>query len=163
MEYTLKIALCVIASAAFGIRTNWNQIGHERESVPEGFSMSFFDALQEIANQPLKLSLVPEWLMVLPVFNLKRLQSAMRDFRKYAMQSIEQHKVSITKDNNDTLSSERQRGDLFHALVNAAMQSADVECDSADQGKKKLALDDDELLGNIYIMMLAGHGTQFLL
>ena len=145
-SYMLKLALCVISSAAFGFEVSWEN----EEKVEPGYDMTFFSALEEISSRPIEVSVLPRWMLHLPFWGLKKLGIAMRDFRKYIDKSIEVGKqdMNAEKDGDD------RKGSLFSSLIKAAF---------TEREGKEPVLNDDELRGNIYIMLVAGHGTLSLI
>ena len=141
VKYALKVALCVISSASFGIEADWDS--HE---VPEaGHKLTFFAALEEIASRPLPLILLPRWAYNIPMYNLPSLRDAINEYSSYITEKIKAARAEV---NVDRTKLDDRRGDLFSTLIRTADGQKGVD----------LSLSDEELAGNIYVLMLAGHG-----
>ncbi|EPS98786.1 hypothetical protein FOMPIDRAFT_1037349 [Fomitopsis schrenkii] len=137
VDLTVPITLFVIGVAGFGKRMSWR----DDYSVPEGFHFSFKDALH-IASTDLRLKLfVPRWVLQnAPWKRLRDFWSAYVDLERYMRQMIDARKGVEKKE---------ERYDLFSSLLDANEE----ESDSAAK------LSDDELMGNIFIHLVAGHET----
>ncbi len=152
VRYALKLALCVISTAAFGFEAEWET---ERKAEP-GFEMSFFEALEQVSSHPVEVIAVPRWMLHLPIRDWRRVGVALKDFKKYLNLAIERGKSNILQEmtesvgKKDDVKEEKRRADTFSALVRGAF---------AEKEGKELALNDDELMGNVYVLLVAGHET----
>lgn len=140
MHYMLKVALCIISSAAFGFQSSWEN----KEKIEKGYKMTFFSALEEISTSFIAVSILPRWAFNIPVFGLPRLGTAVHEFDKYFQNAINMRKKEFLSSDFDNDS-----GSLFNSLIKATLD---------DKKDKELTLTEDELKGNIYVMMIAGHG-----
>lgn len=156
VKYMLKVALCVIASASFGMVVNWDD--HD-EKPANGHTMSFFEAVEEIAGRPIPLILLPRWAYALPFYNLPRLGTAIVEYERYIKEKIAKVNEEEAKNGSSDglpvktsiVGNDLRKGDLFSSLIRNA---SEMKKQSSD-----LFLDESELNGNIYILMLAGHET----
>ncbi|KAH9938044.1 cytochrome P450 [Fomitopsis serialis] len=137
VDLTVPIALFVIGVAGFGKRMSW----FEDLNVPEGYHFTFKDALH-IVSTDLRLKLfVPEWLLKLgPAKRLHNFWTAYVDLEHYMRDMIDRRKDSENKE---------ERYDLFSSLLDANEEES--------EGSAKLS--DGELMGNIFIYLIAGHET----
>ncbi|KZV61166.1 cytochrome P450 [Peniophora sp. CONT] len=135
VDVTLPIALFVIGVAGFGRRMSFT----EELEVPPGFSMNFKDALHVVSEGvTIKLS-VPKWALGLTQ-RFREVDLSFSELERHMSQMIDSRKHAEKKE---------ERYDLFSSLLDAANDDSD--------GEPKLT--DSELIGNIFIFMLAGHET----
>ncbi|TFK60268.1 cytochrome P450 [Pluteus cervinus] len=133
VEITLPIALSVIGVAGFGQTMSWK----DEQTIPPGHKLSFQKATKlTISNLFLNL-LIPDWL---PSFTerLRTARLAFSEFRQYMSEMV---------DARQALGGSPQH-DLFSNLLEAN--------EGDDSGQK---LTKDELIGNVFIFLLAGHET----
>ncbi|KAI0732805.1 cytochrome P450, partial [Fomitopsis betulina] len=137
VDLTVPMALFVIGVAGFGKRMSW----YDDSYVSEGFHFSFRDALH-IVSTDLRLKLfVPEWVLRnAPWKRLRNFWAAYIDLEKHMRHMIDARKGAEKKE---------ERYDLFSSLLDANDEESD--------GAAKLS--DDELMGNIFIYLIAGHET----
>ncbi|THH29773.1 hypothetical protein EUX98_g4419 [Antrodiella citrinella] len=134
LEITMPIALFIISAAGFGRRLAWN----EELKTSNGHSLTFKDALYTVSEGIRIKLLAPKWAgSVFP--RVKKVHGAFDELEKYMLEMIESRKDSEVKE---------QRFDLFSSLLEA-------NDDNAEDAK----LADSELLGNIFIFLIAGHET----
>ncbi|KAJ3552928.1 hypothetical protein NM688_g3893 [Phlebia brevispora] len=137
VDVTLPIALFVIGAAGFGRRVSWK----EDEVVSPGHTMAFKDALHVVSTDILAKVLFPDWfLKYSPWGRLRNVHVAFQELEMYMMEMCAARRALETKE---------ERHDLFSSLL-------DASDDELDGGAK---LTDRELLGNIFIFLLAGHET----
>ncbi|KAF5322602.1 hypothetical protein D9619_001346 [Psilocybe cf. subviscida] len=132
-DITVPIALFVIGAAGFGRRISWK----EDLAVPEGYTMSFKDALHTVASETLVKLIVPEPLLGVTK-RTRKCRDAFSELRNYMATMIHE------RQNAEKV----ERHDLFSSLLEA-------NNDSLGSG----VLTESELIGNIYIFLLAGHET----
>ncbi|KZV96286.1 cytochrome P450 [Exidia glandulosa HHB12029] len=134
LDVTLPMALFVIGIAGFGRQINWS----EDVRIPTGHTLSFKDALHIVSsNLRIKL-LTPSWLMPWRA-HWRLIDEAHKELRSYMTEMIVSRRTALVKE---------ERYDLFSGLLDA------TELDNDDQ-----RLTNDELLGNVFIFLLAGHET----
>jgi len=134
LDITLPIALFVIGVAGFGRQVSWTS----DLVVPPGHQMTFKDALHTLSTNLLTKIALPNWAMDLTK-HTSRVQLAFMEMKQYMLEMVEVRKSAV----------EEERYDLFSGLLDAAQ-------DERDGGT---ALSDDELIGNMFIFLLAGHET----
>ncbi|KAI3604410.1 cytochrome p450 [Moniliophthora roreri] len=136
VDITLPIALFVIGAAGFGRRVSWQS----DTIVPPGHQMTFKDALHKVCLNMLVKRIVPAWMMGFTP-RLRKIRLAFEEFEKYMLELIHDRRSAPEKE---------ERYDLFSALL-------DANDDTLSGGEAPLT--ERELMGNIFIFMLAGHET----
>jgi cytochrome P450 len=132
-DITLPIALFIISAAGFGRRVAWTT----DLVVPPGHQMTFKDALHTLStNLILKIAL-PGWTKYLTK-HTKKVDLAFMELKQYMVEMVEARR------NADKV---EQCHDLFSGLLDAA----------EDEQGSEAALSDEELIGNMFIFLLAGH------
>ncbi|PPR04816.1 hypothetical protein CVT24_007076 [Panaeolus cyanescens] len=133
LDLTLPIALFIIGSAGFGRTISWV----EDDAIPPGHQMSFKEAFSIISKDFLIPLILPKWAMGITKRSAAAGQ-ALIELRKYMFEMIQQRRTS----------DKVERNDLFSILL---------EENSENMGTA--ALTDDELIGNVFIFIVAGHET----
>ncbi|KAH9172715.1 cytochrome P450 [Lactarius sanguifluus] len=136
VDITLPIALFVIGVAGrFGRRVTWTS----DLIVPPGHQMTFKDALHTLSsNLGLKI-ILPNWAMNLTE-HTRRINLAFNELKQYMVEMVDDRRSAETKE---------ERYDLFSGLLDAAQ-------DDPDGG---VAITEQELIGNTFVFLLAGHET----
>ncbi|KAJ3575472.1 hypothetical protein NP233_g1074 [Leucocoprinus birnbaumii] len=133
LELTLPITLFTISAAGFGQKLSWKG-GH---TIPPGHKMTFKDSLYTVTTYLIARLSLPDWMMSLS----KKGREIMLGFQELKMHMVEMVETRLK-------SEKVERDDLFTSLLNA-------NSDELDGG----GLTTDELIGNIFVFMLAGHET----
>ncbi|KDR75778.1 hypothetical protein GALMADRAFT_248465 [Galerina marginata CBS 339.88] len=133
VDITLPIALFVIGAAGFGRSISWQ----EDTKIPPGHLMTFKDALHVVTTDFFVKLFVPEWGMGLT----QRLKTA-----RLAFDELRQYMLEMIHDRQNAQKVERH--DLFSSLLEANDHTVDIT-----------TLSESELIGNIYIFLVAGHET----
>ncbi|KAF9530339.1 cytochrome P450 [Crepidotus variabilis] len=131
VEITLPIALFVIGVAAFGKRMSW-----EDEEVPSGHSMTLKCALHVVTTDFIFKALLPNWALGL-TSRLRKVRDGFDELRRYMKEMIAERKNTLTT----------ARHDLFSSFI------------EANDGDDQVTLDESEIIGNIFIFLVAGHET----
>lgn len=133
VDLTLPFALFVIGAAGFGQRMSWK----DKEITPQGHQLAFKEALHTVSTDVFIKLAVPGWAMG-ATQRTRSVQAAFDELEKYMMEMIQERSASGASEKND----------LFSNLL---------ESNAADDGGN--ALTARELLGNIFIFLIAGHET----
>ncbi|KAG1746237.1 cytochrome P450 [Suillus occidentalis] len=137
VDLTLPLSLFVIGAASFGRPMSWK----EDAVVPLGHQLTFKDALRTVAQDVILQCLVPRWAMGLTK-RLRRARLAFDELHQYLTELIhERQGFQPEEDNHDILSS------LLSANDDKTLSNGEVK------------LSDSELIGNIFILLVAGHET----
>ncbi|RWA08824.1 hypothetical protein EKO27_g6284 [Xylaria grammica] len=157
---TMSLALNIISYAGFGLRLVWPgqplPAGSDSSKIaryasfdpPEGHTLTFSESIGGILHHLLPLLLTPKFVLDnLPYQVFKEAKEARENYNLY-MQEFLQQKIQ------DVRRGDRDIGmDLMGSLVATSYQ--DKEAGS----KAGIQLDDSEIIGNAFIMFLAGHET----
>ncbi|KAF2687799.1 cytochrome P450 [Lentithecium fluviatile CBS 122367] len=155
---TMRWALYIISRAGFNVRVNW---AHEEEEedlgesansdaihmgshVPPGHEMSYREALSELLHNIMWTQIgPPEYLRKSPFKIHRTVGTAVVEWGKY-MDTIYETKK------NQVASGHGMAGmDLFQALIRG----------SGILDEKQTSIKKSDLLGNAFVLMLAGHET----
>ncbi|KZT55759.1 cytochrome P450 [Calocera cornea HHB12733] len=134
---TSKFALFLIAKCGFGIDLAWNEEVGERVS-----GMSLAECFEITSVNTVILSFVPHWMYRLPVPALRRLYEASSSLQGIVQGIIDQRRA-------EGFHNESQAKDVFTLLLAA---------NELEKGSKG-ALSDQELISNVFLLLLAGHET----
>ncbi|KAG5648538.1 hypothetical protein DXG03_003149 [Asterophora parasitica] len=134
VDVTLPIALFVIGAAGFGRSISWK----DDDSIPAGHQMTFKGALHVVTTDIFLKLIVPERALGLTK-RLRNVRLAFNELEQYMEEMIHERQNSVKKE---------ARHDLFSSLLDA---------NDVDSGAAKLTI--SELIGNIFIFLVAGHET----
>jgi cytochrome P450 len=140
----MKFALNVISGAGFGVPFNWDSSSND---ISENHTLSFKDAITSVLHHLLGIVLVPRKLWKLPIRYLRESEEGYEEFGKYMKELLEREKKILEKEGSSDGSN------LLAALVKHAA--------SEDEGKGIMT--DDEIIGNTFIFLIAGHETTYSL
>ncbi|KAK3326364.1 cytochrome P450 [Apodospora peruviana] len=152
-------ALNIIGYVGFGLRLLWpgqkpakdadpKTVKYGSVDPPPGFTMSFGQSLGIVLERIIALLVIP-WpiLRILPFHFAKEVWAAKEDYVKY-MEEFLRLKIDDAKQGNK----EKEGMDIMGQL---ARSSYAVDASKKDGGKLK----DSEIIGNAFIMSVAGHET----
>ncbi|KAG8804528.1 hypothetical protein FRC18_007099 [Serendipita sp. 400] len=123
----------VISTAAFGMKLSWGDDG----ACPPGHSMTFKKTLHFVGNGLVHRIVLPDW--ILNLYQLGRdTKTAYSEFPMYMREMID-HRMT----------SPEGREDVFSNLLKAREEEKDGAA----------TLSDSDLLGNIFVLLFAGHET----
>ncbi|TFK72489.1 cytochrome P450 [Pluteus cervinus] len=133
---TSKLALLVIGNCGFGFNFHWS----EPPTSVDG-STSIQRALHIVTEWHILDVFCPRWLSDLPVPIFKKYRAAYKQLMDFMHAQVAERRDLVQ-------GGTQLRMDVFTMLVKA---NEDEEA--------KFRLDDDELIGNVFVMLLAGHET----
>nr|BAL05179.1 cytochrome P450 [Phanerodontia chrysosporium] len=132
-----NVALFVISVAGFGKNAFWQS----DLLPPSGHKLSFKDAIHIVSVDMFIQVVTPTFLWKLaPTKRIADVKLGFEELEKYMLEMVEERRNAPKKE---------ERYDLFSSLLDASDSDAD--------GGARLT--DRELLGNIFIFLLAGHET----
>ncbi|KAK0253080.1 hypothetical protein B0A54_04160 [Friedmanniomyces endolithicus] len=153
----MRLSLHVISKAGFGVRLPWPHEEVETK-IPEGHTLSYKDALSSLLENIIVVMLTPTWLLGRSPLKIhKAANESFLEWGKYMRELYEQKKAELqTGESRDGM-------DLMGALVKGAGITGETNghadpAKSASPGSKQL-LTDDEIFGNAFVFILAGHET----
>jgi len=135
LDITMPLALFVIGAAGFGRHISWN----DENTPPPGHKLSFKETLYTVSTYVIVQALVPPWAMGLTKV-ARKTRLAFEELESYMLEMIEVRRSAQMKE---------ETYDLLSLLVDASDESF-----GSDQ---KLTV--REVLGNIFIFLIAGHET----
>ncbi|KIP01933.1 hypothetical protein PHLGIDRAFT_131022 [Phlebiopsis gigantea 11061_1 CR5-6] len=134
LQVTFPIALFVLSIAAFGRHISWE----DEHEIPPNHKMTFKDALHIVSTDVVLKIATPEWIVKhFPTKRMKIVSFAFEELEQYMKEMIHERQTSVEQE---------ERYDLLSSLLQ----------DGPD-GLPKLT--DQELLGNVFIFLMAGHET----
>ncbi|KAH6912980.1 614/534 cytochrome P450 [Coprinopsis sp. MPI-PUGE-AT-0042] len=133
LELTLPIALYILGAAVFGNKVTWK----EDSFKPPGHHLTFKEALHHSSENLIVKLATPTWALGLTA----HLRLARLAFKELGMYMNEMLQERISSQNPDA-------SDLFSVLLASSMGEAKDE-----------NLTGDEIIGNIFIFLVAGHET----
>jgi cytochrome P450 len=159
---TMRLSLHVISRAGFGRRLKWpeadanilvddykdsSKIQNTEDDVAEGHTMSYTYAIHCLLDNILFQLLIPRWVLKnVPIKRLNKASEAYQEWGNYMKEALDwkRKEVEVGK------ATESESMDIMGQLVRSQMQ---IKNDASSQ------LEDRELLGNMFVMILAGHET----
>lgn len=145
-DMTEKLALLVIAMAAFGRRLSWKS---EDDVVPEGRKMSFPQSLRTVSSSLTTRMIIPKWAENMTE-KTREVTTAFAEFGIYLKEMIAARRKGTETDGpslGDTPHAQFASDSLFNMLIAAN--------DPDTPGEKMLA--DEDVTGNAFFFLFAGH------
>ncbi|KAG6918369.1 hypothetical protein DXG01_015021 [Tephrocybe rancida] len=133
------MALLVIAKCGFGLTVEWSAppVG------PDG-NITVQEAVRVLADSYFVGMMMPNWVQYLPVPGFSKIRRASKAFTGFMAREIATRAEEVRNGSELT----DQRADTFTMLVRAN-----------EQETGKLKLSEQEVIGNVFIMLFAGHET----
>ncbi|KAH8827541.1 cytochrome P450 [Flagelloscypha sp. PMI_526] len=128
-----KFALLLIALCGFG----FNEASWVAGPATEDQSISLEEAMRIAAEDNMLHVFLPTWAYSLPVKRLRHSRYAVKELKRFMREQVQRRKTEDFGDQS-----------AFSLLVKASQD-----------GSGKFALDDNELIGNIFVLLFAGHET----
>ncbi|KAG6828737.1 hypothetical protein H0H93_014767, partial [Arthromyces matolae] len=138
-ELPTKMALLVIAKCGFGLTYNWSS----PPTGPDG-TITVQEALRVLVDSFIISLIIPEWMRNLPLPGFAEVRRASKAFSEFMKNQVT---VRTAEVKSGSVAAE-ERSDAFTMLVRAN-----------EQETGKLKLSDQELIGNVFILLFAGHET----
>ncbi|KAF9269583.1 cytochrome P450 [Marasmius fiardii PR-910] len=135
---TFKFALLVLGTCGFGFDFNWSAPPETSEG-----EMTVQEAIRTVLDANMMLSFAPEWMKRLPFSRFKRPRDAYNQLTRFM-----HHQVHLRKAEVRGQTPEEYKRDAFSMLVQAN-----------EDAEGKYRLNDVELIGNVFVMLFAGHET----
>lgn len=148
-----SLTLSVISLAGFGKRLDWTDTDVRDKDIPKGYKLGFLKALQDTTHYMVAILVLPGWLLNLTP--LRKAHLAHMQLDKYLREMIRVEKWRI-EDNADHQSSDA-RGNLLNAVMRASYSEEKTNIPSIPGAQnRKQAFTEDEIMGNLFIYLLAG-------
>ncbi|OCT52974.1 putative P450 monooxygenase [Cladophialophora carrionii] len=167
MDDTMRLSLYVISRAGFGKKLQWpsadakadvdanyvdkSKIHNEESDRDRGHSMSYTYAIHCLLDNILFQFLVPRWLLRhFPSANFRKADEAYNEWGNYMREAVASKKKDLEASADET----KDQMDLLAQLVKGQVASEKNKGNSKD-----VPLTDSEVLGNMFVLILAGHET----
>jgi cytochrome P450 len=135
----MKYALNVIIGAGYGMPFSWDTA---TQDIWPNHKLSFRDAVDTVMHHLFAILLVPEMLLKLPIKHFRDAELGYKEFGSYMRELLER---------------ERQLG---KASDGQNLLSALVKHSAMEKGEQGV-LRDQEIIGNTFIFLIAGHETTY--
>lgn len=145
-----RLTLGVISYTGFGKRLDFAEgISDSKGVIPSGYRLSLLHALHTVVTYMVRILVVPKWFMkITPMANIAL---AHTELEKYMRAMIRSETSRLEK---DAESKSGAKGNLLTSVLQASAK----EGASLGQGRKH-AFSEDEVLGNLFLYLLAGYET----
>ncbi|KAJ7898135.1 cytochrome P450 [Mycena leptocephala] len=134
-EFTSKFALIIIARCGFGEPMLWNTVAEESR-------MPLSEALRIVSASSIARAVIPRWMYKLPIKRFRDIDAAFTSLDAYMKSLIATRREDLAAERKDS-----ERKDAFRLML------------CASEGQGTLSMTDEELAGNTYLMLIAGHET----
>ncbi|EAU82330.1 hypothetical protein CC1G_06640 [Coprinopsis cinerea okayama7 len=142
-KYIFKMALVIMGACGFGLNLSWTD-----QPVSADGKVSMQEALKLINDRQIVLQL-PKWIQNLPFKYFNEYREAKIKFTEWMTEQVALRKDFVRNSVvGDDASGPRLPDDCFTLLVKA----------NEDEGQK-FRLSDQELIGNVFVLLFAGHET----
>ncbi|KAK3109673.1 hypothetical protein LTR53_016814 [Teratosphaeriaceae sp. CCFEE 6253] len=158
----MRLSLHVISKAGFGVRLPWPHEQADEEAIPAGHTLSYKDALSTLLENIIVVMLTPTWMLAhSPLKIHKTANEAFLEWGQYMKDLYHQKRAEVKTGEI------REGMDLMGALVKGAgitSETLDAATGRPDDPEKaspssKQLLTDEEIYGNAFVFILAGHET----
>ncbi|KAJ7680799.1 cytochrome P450 [Mycena polygramma] len=136
-DITTKVALLLISRCGFGTHIAW-----QTEDKSESSVIPFDQALSIVSSNSVLRLITPRWMYKLPIKRLHNVETAYSSLA-YFMQNL----IKTRREELSAGEANDGRNDLFRVMLRAS------------EGEGTLRMSDDELSGNTFVILFAGHET----
>ncbi|KAM3413795.1 hypothetical protein BST61_g10479 [Cercospora zeina] len=156
----MRLSLHVISAAGFGVQLHWPHEG-KVAIIPEGHTMTYKDALETLLHNLILIVVTPRWL--LPRSPLPMHKAANEAYVEWGKYMKEMYQVK----RQEMRAGEGTEGlDLMGALIKGAGLTQEslnvhvnVDTEKAKSTSGQATLTDEDIMGNAFVFILAGHET----
>ncbi|KAK0458101.1 cytochrome P450 [Desarmillaria tabescens] len=142
-KITFKLALFVIATCGFGISFDW-----EEPLKSENRAMSVQKAFRIISDTGSFAVFAPKWVKSLPFQYIRDSNTAHEQLGKFMRDEVVRRRAQIANGEIDVEGDNLETRTIFNLLMKAG-----------EDEDGKYSLDDEEVVGNVFVMLFAGHET----
>lgn len=156
----MRLSLHVISAAGFGVQLHWPHEG-KVATVPEGHTMTYKDALETLLHNLILVVITPRWLLPRSPLRIHKVANeAYVEWGKYMKEMYQAKRQELRAGEG------REGLDLMGALVKGAGLTQEtlninvnVDTEKAQAKSGQPAMTDEEIMGNAFVFILAGHET----
>lgn len=146
-----RLTLGVIANSGFGQRLDFAaDISNSKSTTPPGYKLSLLLALHTVVTYMVKILIFPKWFMKMT--SMASIALAHTELEKYMRAMIKSETAKLEKD------AEYQSSDAKGNLLTSLLRASAKEGAALGQGRKH-AFTEDEVLGNLFLYLIAGYET----
>ncbi|PBK68763.1 cytochrome P450 [Armillaria solidipes] len=142
-KITFKLALFVIATCGFGISFDW-----EEPSRSENRAMPIQQAFRIISDTGTFATFAPKWVKRLPFKYIRDSNTAHEQLGKFMRDEVMKRRAQIASGEIDLEGDNLETRTIFNLIMKAG-----------EDEEGKYSLDDEEVIGNVFVMLFAGHET----
>ena len=139
-----SLTVNVMSCAGFGQQADWN---NDLKSMPVGHDMTLVDSIYGVVAYLPYILLLPKWLLRWSPW--KRAYQSYIEFDRYMQEFLATEKTRLAEDS-------KYQGNMKGNLLTAVVKSNSNHEKTMGLPGEKTALTDDEILGNLFIFLLAG-------
>lgn len=165
MDDTMRLSLNVISAAGFGRKMDWpteeskdrkdssgyvdpSKIKNEDQDTDEGHTMSYTYAIHCLLDNILFQFIMPRWLLKkIPSSRTKKAQESYVEWGNYMKELLYKKKADI-----ESGAANKETNDILTQLVKGQLVAS-------DEKSKDNQLTEAEVMGNMFVLILAGHET----
>ena len=143
------LALHVIMGAGYGVPFTWDKVS-DNTPWPD-HRLTFQQATLGLVKHLLPIVLIPKFLWQVPLQRMKRMKCDYEEFGQYLRDLLDQPQTSQNTGRGEN-------------LISALARSAEMEKGDgvpATTGSTPVRLTDEQILGNAFMILVAGHETTY--
>jgi hypothetical protein len=158
---TMRLSLYVISRAGFDVRCDWPERASSGKGedgvmsstyIPKGFELSYVNSLESLLHRLIALIMLPAWFLAYAPFSFLRLaNTSFVEWGKYMTEIYNKKKLEIEESKRP----EDESMDIMGAMIRTSGQIPGT----VNFGKEDAGLTKEEILGNSFVLFLAGHET----
>jgi len=144
---TTMLALHVIMGAGYGVPFTWDKVS---DAPWPNHRLTFQQATLGLVEHLLPIVLIPKFLWQVPLQRMKRMKRDYEEFGQYLRDLLDQPQTSQNTGRGEN-------------LVSALARSAEMEKGDGVSagGSTPVRLTDEQILGNAFMILVAGHETTY--
>ncbi|KAL0565153.1 hypothetical protein V5O48_016877 [Marasmius crinis-equi] len=146
---TYKLALIILGSCGFGLPGSWTEPPRTQTDDPKAMTVQY--ALRTVADSSGLIIFAPEWVKRLPFHRIQEPQQAL-----VQLSGFMQEQIRIRKSEEKEEEREEEGGGGEGGVGKNNVLTLLVQASEDEEGKYQL--EDEELIGNVFLLLLAGHG-----
>lgn len=164
---TMKLALHVIGYVGFGLRFVWpgetlpadadpRLSKYGSLEPPAGHSMTFAASVERVLHRIILLLMLPAWLLrLLPFQAAHEAREAHNNYEQYMREFLAEKAAAVRAGDRG-----EDGMDIMGQLVRTQQEAQQSGEKSGEKsGEREGRLTDDEIIGNAFVMLVAGHET----
>jgi len=148
-----SLTLAVISLTGFGRSVEWTSRKQEDQKPPAGYKISFLKAIHDTTGYIIVILLFPRWFLNLTPW--REAAVAHQQLETYMRELVRSEKAAISL--NSEHQSTTAKGNLLTSLLKVS--AAEGAAPSTDPHNKKKSFTEDEVMGNLFLYLLAGYET----